>query len=203
MFTGIVEEVGAVAAVREGGLRIAAPLVCADLRIGDSVSVNGVCLTAVAVEGDAFEVDTVPETLRRSNLGELRPESQVNLERALRADGRFGGHIVQGHVEGVGTIDLVEPDGEATVVRVRASADLARYIVKKGFVAVDGTSLTVVDRGPDWFTFTLIPFSAAHTVLGSKHRGDRVNLETDVLAKYVERLFGRDDVPPTAADQRR
>jgi riboflavin synthase len=191
MFTGIVEEVGTVAAVREGGLAIRARTVLEGTRLGDSICVNGVCLTVTGIEGDVFTVDTVPETLRRTNLGGLRPGDPVNLERALLPATRMGGHFVQGHVEGTGTLVDKQPDGEAWLLRFEVPPELARYIVHKGFICVDGISLTVVARDDHSFVVTAIPYTLAHTNLGTREVGDRVNLETDILAKYVEQLLTR------------
>ncbi len=188
MFTGIVEEVGTVAAVREGGLAIRAATVLSDAHVGDSICINGVCLTVTAIKGDTFTVDTVPETLRRSNLGDLRAGDPVNLERALLPSTRMGGHFVQGHIEGTGTLVEQRPDGDAWLLRFEVPPELARYIVEKGFIAVDGISLTVVSRDAHSFVVTVIPFTRTHTNLGTRTVGDRVNLETDILAKYVEQL---------------
>jgi riboflavin synthase len=188
MFTGIVEEVGTVAAVREGGLAIRAATVLSDAHVGDSICINGVCLTVTAITGDTFTVDTVPETLRRSNLGDLRAGDPVNLERALLPSTRMGGHFVQGHIEGTGTLVEQRPDGDAWLLRFEVPPKLARYIVEKGFIAVDGISLTVVSRDAHSFVVTVIPFTRTHTNLGTRTVGDRVNLETDILAKYVEQL---------------
>ncbi len=191
MFTGIVEEVGSVAVVREGGLAVRATTVLSDARLGDSICINGVCLTVTAIEGDTFTVDTVPETLRRTNLGDLRAGDQVNLERALLPTTRMGGHFVQGHVEGTGTLVEQRPDGEAWLLRFEVPPALARYIVVKGFITVDGISLTVVAHDPHYFTITVIPYTRAHTNLGSRTVGERVNLETDILAKYVEQVMAK------------
>ena len=189
MFTGIVEELGTVEEVLEGGLRIRASHVLEDARIGDSICINGVCLTVTRIEDGVFSVDTVPETLRRTNLGDLRPGDPVNLERALRPSDRMGGHIVQGHIEGTATVERVEQDGPALMVYFAAPPELMRYIVKKGFIAVDGVSLTVVDRDAHGFSVTVIPATQQWTTLGRRRPGERVNLETDVLAKYVEQLL--------------
>jgi riboflavin synthase len=183
-----VEEVGVVRAVEEGRLTFGAERALEGTALGDSINVNGVCLTVVAQGAGWFAVDAVPETLRRSNLGELRAGDRVNLERALAAGDRMGGHIVQGHIEGTGTIVAREDDGEALLVRVRLEPALMRYVVPKGFIAVDGTSLTVIEAGANEFTFTLIPFTRDHTVLGAKSIGARVNIETDIIGRYVERL---------------
>ena len=193
MFTGIVEEVGSVAAVREDGLVICARTMLGDAHLGDSICINGVCLTVTRIEGGTFAVDTVPETLRRTNLGDLRPGDPVNLERALLPATRMGGHFVQGHVEGTGTLVEHRPDGDAWLLRFEVGPQLARYIVEKGFIAVDGISLTVVSRDEHSFVVTIIPFTREHTNLGARKVGDRVNLETDILAKYVEQLTAKDE----------
>lgn len=200
MFTGIVEEVGEVAEAPGTGLRIRASTVIEDARLGDSIAINGTCLTVTAFDAGTFTVDTVPETLRRTNLGELRPGDPVNLERALPAGGRMGGHFVQGHVEGTGRIAAIEPEQEALLIRVEAPAEVMRYVVDKGFITVDGMSLTVVSRDAGGFTFTAIPFTQAHTNLRVRRPGDTVNLETDILAKYVEQLTQRSGEPATAPD---
>lgn len=188
MFTGIVEEVGIVRSSGMDGLTIAARTVMPTLQVGGSVSVNGACLTVTVLKPDAFTVDVVPETRRRTNLGSLRPGDSVNLERPLRADGRMDGHIVQGHVDQTGTIAEISADGEALLIRFDAPRQIMRYIVAKGFVAVDGVSLTVVHCDDDGFSVTVIPHTRDHTVFGSRTVGDAVNVEVDILAKYVERL---------------
>ena len=188
MFTGIVEEVGSVAEVSPGHLTVGAATVLDDLKIGDSICVNGVCLTVTDIVAKTFSVDVVPETLRRTNLGQLSSRDPVNLERSMRADGRFGGHIVQGHVDGTGTVDDIAPDGDASLVRFTAPPAIMRYVVEKGFIAVDGTSLTVVNCDDRTFTVTVIPFTRENTVFGAREVGDVVNLEADIMAKYVERL---------------
>jgi riboflavin synthase len=188
MFTGIVEEVGAVKSTTKGGLTIAASAVMDDLDVGGSINVNGTCLTVTSRSETAFSVDVVPETLRRTNLGGLSPRDRVNLERPVAANGRLDGHIVQGHVDGTGTVESVTPDGEAVLVHFAAPREIMRYVVPKGFVAVDGTSLTVVDCDDSGFSVTIIPFTRDNTVLGTRKVGDAVNLEADVVAKYVERL---------------
>ena len=191
MFTGIVEEVGEVAEAPGTGLRIRATTVLEDAHLGDSIAINGTCLTVTAIDEGGFFVDTVPETLRRTNLGELRPGDPVNLERALPAGGRMGGHFVQGHVEGTGRIASIEPDNEALLIRIEAPPEVMRYIVEKGFVTVDGISLTVVSRDDRGFVITIIPFTQAHTNLRVRRTDDTVNLETDILAKYVEQFTNR------------
>ena len=188
MFTGIVEEVGTVRSFDQGRLTIAAQTVLPTLELGGSISVNGACLTVTSLEADDFRVDVVPETLRRTNLGDLSIDSPVNLERPLRADGRLDGHIVQGHVDGTGTISNISADGEALMVRVDVPPQVARYVVEKGFIAVDGVSLTVVHCDEIGFSVTVIPHTRDHTIFGSRRVGDAVNIEIDILAKYVERL---------------
>jgi riboflavin synthase len=194
MFTGIVRELGTVEAVREenGGMRLSvrAPATAEAARVGDSVSVNGVCLTAVAAVHGALVFDVVPETLRRSSLGRLEPGAAVNVEPALRAGEPLGGHIVQGHVDGVGRVRAVAPEGEGVRLEIDAAPELLRYCVEKGSITVEGVSLTVAGLRDDGFAVTLIPHTLEVTTLGSLEGGDDVNLEVDVLAKYVERLLG-------------
>ena len=191
MFTGIVEETGTVVALTptEGGRRLRIETNLAGLSIGDSIAVNGICLTVVGVAAAAFEVEAVPETLARTNLGELAAGDRVDLERPLAAAGRFDGHIVQGHVDGTGRVEAVDPEGEGARMRIAALAALLRYTVKKGSIAVDGVSLTVAAVDDTAFEVALIPHTLAATVLGERRPGDLVNLEVDVLAKYVERML--------------
>ena len=193
MFTGIVEEVGTVKSVSPSGLRIAANATLEGTRVGDSTAINGACLTVTSMLDGEFSVDVVPETWRRTNLGELRPGDPVNLERSLSFSGRMGGHFVQGHVDGTGHIAEISPDGDAVMVRFEVEPSVLRYIVEKGFVAVDGISLTVVGRQERSFTVTLIPSTRANTTFRARQVGDTVNLEVDILAKYVERFLGRED----------
>ena len=188
MFTGIVEELGSVVSVSETRLVVRGPLVTSDAAYGASISVNGCCLTVTDLDGDTFGADVMVETFRRTSLGALGAGSPVNLERPVKADGRLGGHVVQGHVDGTGTIESRDADG---VVRVGIPGDLAKYVVEKGSVAVDGVSLTVVEAGDDSFTVSLIPATLELTTLGHKGPGDPVNIEVDVLAKYVERLLAK------------
>jgi riboflavin synthase len=190
MFTGIVEELGTVVATGSDRLELRGQLVTKDVAAGDSVAVDGVCLTVVSVAGETFTADVMAETWRRSSLGELRPGDPVNLERAATPTTRLGGHLVQGHVDGVGTIAARTPGDGWETVRFMVPAGLARYLVEKGSVTVDGVSLTVVDAGPDWFTVGLIPTTLERTTLGRKGVGAPVNLEVDVIAKYVEKLLG-------------
>lgn len=199
MFTGIVSELGTVAVVEatDGGavFGVNAPATCDGLAIGDSIAVNGVCLTAVSVSGDRFTVEAISETLQRTNLGDLNTGSLVDLERPVEAaGGRFDGHVVQGHVDGVGIIRRIATEGSSKRIRVTAPPALARYLVEKGSVTVDGVSLTItavseVGFSEPWFEIALIPFTLKVTVLGHKSVGDRVNLEADILAKYIERLM--------------
>ena len=192
MFTGLVQGVGAVAGMErsDAGARITieTPLV-AELSAGDSIAINGVCLTVVELNGGSFAAEAMNETLARSSLGDLAPGSEVNLELPLRATDRLGGHVVQGHVDGVGTIEEASADGFARRIRVEAPADVLRYVVEKGSIAVDGVSLTVAELDHRSFTVSLIPETLQRTNLGSAGPGTRVNLEVDVLAKYVERLM--------------
>lgn len=200
MFTGIVEELGTIVGREDvadaARLTIRGPRVTSDAGFGDSIAVNGVCLTVVEYDDQQFLVDVMAETLRRSSLDRLGPGSPVNLERAMRADGRFGGHIVQGHVDGTGTIVSISPSQNWTVVRIGVDPRLSRYLVEKGSITVDGVSLTVSaisngydSDGPgDWFEISLIPTTLHETTFGQAAVGAVVNLEVDVLAKYVERL---------------
>ena len=188
MFTGIVEELGRVEAARPTGLTISASKVMKDLSLGASINVNGTCLTVTRLDQSSFDVDVVPETLRRTNLGSLSVGSRVNLERPVPAAGRLDGHVVQGHVDGTGMVESVREDGTALLIRVALRPELLRYVVEKGFIAVDGISLTVVDCYRDGFGFTVIPFTRNMTTLGLLKVGDLVNIEVDILAKYVERL---------------
>ena len=187
MFTGIVEETGIVRSVRPDRLTISATEVLQGTKLGDSLAVNGACLTVNTLGAGSFSVDVTPETLRRTNLGSLRSGSQVNLERALLIGGRLGGHLVQGHIDATGKIAALVPVGESITARVAAPPTVMRYIVEKGFIAVDGVSLTVVDYDATSFTVSLIPYTMERTTLGSRKIGDLVNLEVDIIAKYVEK----------------
>jgi riboflavin synthase len=194
MFTGLVQGLGQVEAVEQtdDGVRLAieTPL-AAELTEGDSIAVNGVCLTAVAPTAERFAADVMNETLSRSSLSAAAPGAQVNLELALRAADRLGGHIMQGHVDGLGTVAAVEPDGFARRIRVAAAPDLLRYVVEKGSIAIDGVSLTVAAVDDESLTVSLIPETLERTSLGAAAPGRTVNLEVDVLAKYVEKLVAR------------
>jgi riboflavin synthase len=194
VFTGLIGELGTIDAVQrtEVGARLRVRGALArDLREGDSVAVNGVCLTATAVNGGAFSADVMAETLRRSSLDAIGTGDAVNLELPLRASDRLGGHLVQGHVDGLGTVREIRDEGFARIVRIGAPADLLRYVVAKGSIAVDGISLTVAELHDDGFEVSLIPETLQRTNLGRAAPGTRVNLEVDVLAKYVERLVAR------------
>ena len=199
MFTGIIEEVGTLRSVRRGAhsavLTIGASRVLSDLKIGDSVAVNGVCLTATRLLPDGFTADVMHETLNRSALGTLGPGSPVNLERAMAAGSRFGGHIVSGHIDGTGTIRALRRDDNAVWYTVSAAPSLLKYIVEKGSIAIDGISLTVAAVDDASFSVSIIPHTAASTILGSKRPGDTVNLETDLIGKYVEKLLSFRDEP--------
>ncbi|MGB9631982.1 MAG: riboflavin synthase [Chloroflexaceae bacterium] len=193
MFTGIVEEIGTVEELSEVGggwsLTVQASTVLEDIGLGHSLAVNGVCLTVSNMTASTFTVGLSPETLRRTNLGDLRLGDRVNLERSLALNGRFGGHFVQGHIDGTGVIRAFRPEGDSLWVTVAAPDELLRYIVPKGYIAVDGTSLTVVDVLEDAFTFMLVAYTQQHITLPYKSVGSRVNLEVDILGKYVERLI--------------
>ena len=193
MFTGIIEELGTVERVTRGRvsavIAIRAEHILSNLKIGDSVAVNGVCLTATGLTGHGFTADVMHETLDRSALAGLGPGSPVNLERAMAANGRFGGHIVAGHVDGVGTIAAIEQDDNAIWFTITAPAQVLRYVVEKGSIAIDGISLTVARVETDRFAVSVIPHTAAVTLLGLRRTGDRVNLESDLVGKYVERLL--------------
>ena len=194
MFTGIVEEMGVVRAVqldqeRDNTLTIGCRTAIEDAKLGDSIAVNGVCLTVTALDPDGFTIGVSPETLRRTSLGDLEVGRPVNLERSLRFGGRMGGHYVQGHVDGVGMITTVVPDGESLRVTIAPPSSLLPYIVEKGYIAVDGVSLTVAERHPDTFVIALIAYTQNAVIMGRPGPGTRVNLEVDILAKYVENVL--------------
>jgi len=203
VFTGLIEEMGKIERLVKGPqsarLTVAAQLVPEGLRVGDSVAVNGVCLTVTAPGQRAFTADVMAETLARSNLGQLVPGEQVNLERALRFGDRVGGHLVSGHVDGVGSITRKEQHDIAVVVTVAAPGEVLRYVASKGSVAVDGISLTVVAVQEDWFSVSLIPHTYRNTTLGGKENGAPVNLEVDVLARYIERFVSSRPQPGQSA----
>lgn len=193
MFTGIIEEIGEIKSIKHGSksavLTIKGTLVTSDARPGDSIAVNGVCLTATSISGDTFTADVMAESLRRSALGDLRIGSRVNLERAMPADGRFGGHIVSGHIDGMGTVTRLEKEDNATWVTIEAPSSILRYIIEKGSIAIDGVSLTVAYVDESCFKVSVIPHTGGETTLLEKKVGESVNLENDVVGKYVEKLM--------------
>ena len=193
MFTGIVEETGSIKNIKRGAasaeLSIEASKVLEDVALGDSIAVNGVCLTVTDFSGSMFTADVMHETLDRSSLGALRPGSPVNLERAMKTDGRFGGHIVSGHIDGTGHISNISRDDNAIWYTIDTSGDILRYIVEKGSIAIDGISLTVAPVDESSFKVSIIPHTAANTILAVKKVGDVVNLENDIIGKYVEKLM--------------
>ena len=194
MFTGLVEELGKIKSITKGTksarLTIEGHVVLQDVKLGDSIAVNGTCLTVVEYTQRSFTADVMPETVRSTVLAELKPGDVVNLERTLRLGDRLGGHIVSGHVDGVGVIRSKERSDNAIVVTIEAPPEVMRYIIAKGSIAIDGTSLTIVDYGTDWFSVSLIPHTASLTTVGLKETGSKVNLEADVLGKYVAKLLG-------------
>ena len=193
MFTGIVEEVGTVKRVGfgtvSGEIELKASTVLEGTKLGDSIAVNGVCLTVTRLAADGFTADVMPETLRRSNLGDLRPGDPVDLERAMAAGGRFGGHIVSGHIDGTGTITEQRREGNAVWVRIQAPGDILRLIVEKGSITIDGISLTVAAVSGKDFQVSIIPHTGSETILLKKRPGAKVNLENDIIGKYVQRLL--------------
>ncbi len=203
MFSGIVEETGVIEHIieRQGGttLTVRGDTVLEGVKIGDSIAINGACLTVVHFDAAHFDVELAPETLRKTSLHGMQANDLVNLERSLAANGRIGGHIVQGHIDGTAEVIETKPDGEGVMTTFRAPASLMKYIVPKGYIAIDGMSLTVVDTGTDWFTISFIPHTRAVTVAEHYERGRQVNLEVDILGKYVEKLLGsRLDQHPSA-----
>jgi len=192
MFTGIVEAIGIVRGISPGRLTIEAEKVLEDTKPGDSLAVNGACLTVTSISRGNFSIEVMPETIRRTNLGRLHYGDVVNLERAISTEGRFGGHFVQGHVDDVGKILSLQPEEEAFIARISAPAHLMPYIVNKGFITVDGVSLTVIGYDDFSFSVSLVTYTREHTTLGKSKPGDMVNLEVDIIAKYVERLKQRD-----------
>ncbi len=192
MFTGLVEEVGIVKGITRGAgarITVAAKVVSDGAKLGDSIAINGVCLTITNISGNELSFDAVEETLSRSNLGRLRPGDTMNLERAVSADRLFGGHFVLGHVDGLGTIVSFEKEPGETMIVVRASEEIMRYVVPKGSIAVDGMSLTVAWEKDDQFAVAIIPHTFANTTLATRRPGDAVNLETDILGKYIDKLI--------------
>lgn len=189
MFTGIIEETGKALRVEHGGVWIQAKKVLEGTKTGDSIAVNGVCLTVVTIKSTEFMADVMPETLKRSSLGQLKAGSRVNLERAMAADGRFGGHIVSGHIDGTGTVASITKDSNAVRFQILAPEEILRGIVEKGSVAIDGISLTVTAVEKDRFEVSVIPHTLGETVLSDRKKGSMVNLENDIIGKYVERLL--------------
>ena len=189
MFTGIIEETGVLKEQNGGNLVIQADKVLEDVHLGDSIAVNGVCLTVTEFQKNWFRADVMAETLRRSSLGTLKKGSRVNLERAMAVDGRFGGHIVSGHIDGTGTVENMQREGNAIWVTISCGAALLRYIAEKGSIAIDGISLTVAEVRENGFRVSIIPHTGEETTLLARRTGDMVNLETDIIAKYVERLM--------------
>ena len=188
MFTGITEEIGKVWLVRPNRLVIAAGQVLQGMEVGDSIAINGACLTETSFDDNSFSADVMPETLRRTNLGQLQIGDEANLERAVALGGKMGGHLVQGHVDEVGRVNSVTGDAEALIMRIEAPFDIMRYIVTKGFIAVDGVSLTVVAKDASSFRVSLVKYTRKNTSLGHKRIGALVNLEVDIIAKYVEQV---------------
>ena len=188
MFTGLVEELGVISSISQTDIWIESSIVMGDLGVKDSISVNGACLTVVGIEENLFKVNVVPETLRRTDLGDLSVGDKVNLERSAQLGGRLGGHIVQGHVDGTAQITAYVKEGSAWLIDFEISKNLSRYIVEKGFVCVDGASLTVVNCDENTFTIALIPYTRDNTVLRYKGVGNSVNIETDIIGKYIEKL---------------
>jgi riboflavin synthase len=188
MFTGIVEETGRVSRVSPGRLVISAGKVLEGLHMGDSLAVNGACLTVAGFDDKTFSVDVMPETLRRTNLGRLAAGDEVNLERALALGGRLGGHLVQGHIDATGRVRAVRREGEARLLDIEAPPELMAYIVEKGFITVDGISLTVTGRDGGAISVSIVDYTGRRTTIGKKQVGDTVNIEVDILAKYVEQL---------------
>ena len=189
MFSGIIEEVGTVESYDGATLIVGAKQVLDDLKVAESIMVAGACLTVIELSDSTFMVETVPETLRRTNFGDLRPGDHVNLERSLRYGDRVGGHMVQGHVDGVGTVRSVTDDGNSRIIVFEAAENIIENVVEKGFIAIDGASLTIVDRNSDSFSIAIIPFTFDHTTFNERSEGSRVNIETDVTAKYVANLI--------------
>ncbi|MBP3400546.1 MAG: riboflavin synthase [Selenomonadales bacterium] len=201
MFTGLVEELGKVKTIEKGAksvrITIAAKKVLEDVKLGDSIAVNGTCLTAVDFDSTYFTADVMPETVNKTVLAHLRPGDLVNLERTLRLGDRFGGHMVSGHVDSVGKIIAKDQNDIAIIVKISVTPETSRYIIKKGSIAIDGISLTVVEATDTWFSVSLIPHTAKMTTLGYKRVGDSVNLETDIIGKYVEKLLMPKQSEPT------
>jgi riboflavin synthase len=198
LFTGIIQEVGSIVSVSERDLTVTANNVLKGVELGGSIAVNGICLTVTRFSTTSFSVDVMPETLRRTNLGLLKPKDKVNLERPLTFNGEIGGHIVQGHIDDTGKVIQVAKEGNAVLMRFKTRLEIMKYIVEKGFIAVDGTSLTVTTREADTFGVSLVGFTREHTILSERKPGDIVNLEVDIIGKYVENLSIKQSAPITA-----
>lgn len=199
MFTGIIEEIGSIQSIQKGTdaieISIHAARILEDVKLGDSIAVNGVCLTVTSFDHQQFTVDVMPETIAATTLKTLKRGERVNLERAMAANGRFGGHFVSGHVDGVGKIVRKSPKGNAVYYEIEAAPELTKLMILKGSVAVDGTSLTIFGTGNGMFTISLIPHTSSHTILGEKTSGDTVNLECDMLAKYIKNMMEKEAEP--------
>lgn len=193
MFTGIVEEIGKVKSIKKGAksvsLSLGGTLIFSDLKLGDSVAVNGICLTVTSIKGNVFTADVMNETLSRSSIGELKTGSNVNLERAMPANGRFGGHLVSGHIDGTGKISAIKKDDIAIWYTIKTDSNIMRYVIEKGSIAIDGISLTVANVERDNFSVSIIPHTAKETVLSEKKIGSNVNLENDIVGKYIEKFM--------------
>jgi len=188
VFTGIVQETGTIASVAKDGLIVTASRVIAGIQVGGSIAVNGVCLTVTAFDDKSFSIDVMPETLKKTNLGLLHPGDRVNMERPLTFNGELGGHLVQGHIDDTGRVVLIAREGEAVLMRFQTKPEVMRYIVPKGFIAVDGTSLTVTTKDAQSFSVSIVGYTRQHTILADKKPGDTVNLEVDIIGKYVVEL---------------
>lgn len=193
MFTGIVEEKGKILAKTSGSVTVGAHKVLEGTRVGDSISVNGICLTVTSLGRDRFCADVMPETLRRSSLGQCGVSEAVNLERAMPADGRFGGHIVSGHIDGTGIVKSINTEGNAKWICISCAPEMLKTVVEKGSVTLDGISLTVAEVGSESFCVSIIPHTLSQTALADRKAGDIVNIETDIIGKYVEKLLGRSE----------
>jgi riboflavin synthase len=191
VFTGIVEEIGSIKDITPGRMTVNASKVIDGVNTGDSISVNGACLTVISADDKGFTVELMPETKKRTTFKNIRSGAQVNLERALSANGRLGGHFVQGHIDGTGKIISCIPEGDAVIMKITITPDIAKYLVEKGFIAVEGVSLTVTNCDRASFAVSLVSFSRNNTTLGNKKAGDEVNLEVDILAKYIEKLANK------------
>ena len=192
MFTGIIEEVGQVKEATSDKLTIGCPIISEDISIGDSIAVNGACLTIIEIKNKHLTVELTPETLRCTNLGQIVKEDPVNLERSLTMTRRLGGHMVQGHIEATGTLLSIDWENNATIMSIRAPENIMSYVVSKGFIAIDGVSLTIIGPTSTTFTVSVIPYSLENTILRFRKPGDALNLETDIVASYVERLVKKD-----------